>query len=84
MLILIYQKNMNKYVYAEATQDFWPQLRTIMAPSYREAVDKVIESYSDEFPDKDFSSVENWENLHEFLNASVDIDLSDLKDVEEL
>jgi len=75
---------MNKYVYAEATQDFWPQLRTIMAPSYREAVDKVIENYSDQFPDEDFSNIENWENLQEFLNTSVDIDLSDLEDVEEL
>ncbi len=75
---------MNKYVYAEATQDFWPQLRTIMAPSYREAVDKVIENYSDQFPDEDFSNIENWEDLQEFLNVSVDIDLSDLEDVEEL
>lgn len=75
---------MNKYVYAEATQDFWPQLKTVMAQSYREAVDKVIENYSDQFPDEDFSDIENWEDLQDFLNVNFSFDLSDLEDVEEL
>lgn len=75
---------MNKYVYAEATQDYWPQLRTVIAPSYREAVDKVIENYSDQFPDEDFSGIENWEDLQDFLNVNFSFDLSDLEDVEEL
>ena len=76
---------MNKYVYAEATQDFWPQLRTIMAPSYREAVDKVIENYSDQFPDDDdFSVIEDWDDLRDELNSKFGFDLSDLEDVEEL
>lgn len=75
---------MNKYVYAEATQDYWPQIKTVVAQSYREAVDKVIEKYSDEFPDEDFSNVENWEDLQDILNSNCNFDLSDLEDVEEL
>lgn len=75
---------MNKYVYAEATQDYWPQIKTVVAQSYREAVDKVIEKYSDEFPDEDFSKVENWEDLQDILNSTCSFDLSDLEDVEEL
>lgn len=76
---------MNKYVYAEATQDFWPQLKTVVAPSYREAVDKVIENYSDQFPDDDdFSVIEDWYDLRNELNSKFGFDLSDLEDVEEL
>ena len=75
---------MNKYVYAEATQDYWPQIKTVVAQSYNEAVDKIIEKYSDEFPDEDFSKVENWEDLQDILNSTCSFDLSDLEDVEEL
>lgn len=75
---------MNKYVYAEATQDYWPQIKTIMAKSYNEAVEKIIEKYTDEFPDENFSNVDNWEDLQDLLNDRCGIDLSDLEDYEEL
>ena len=76
---------MNKYVYAEATQDYWPQIKTVVAQSYNEAVDKVIEKYSDKFSDDDdFSVIEDWDDLRDELNSKFGFDLSDLEDVEEL
>lgn len=77
---------MGKYVYAESTVDYYPQLKTIVAPSYIEAVDKVREKYRvqlEEYPD-DWDNLDDWNDLQDFLNENYDISLSDLEDIEEL
>ena len=37
---------MNKYLWAECTTDYWPSIKTIMAKSYNDAVEKVINKYA--------------------------------------
>ncbi len=76
---------MNKYVYAEATQDFWPQIKTISAKSYNDAVEKLIMQYGDELDDdKILDTIENWDQLSEYLNDHYTIALSDLEDYDEI
>lgn len=76
---------MNKYVYAEATQDFWPQIKTISAKSYNDAVEKLIMQYGDELDDdKILDTIENWDQLSEYLNDNYTIALSDLEDYDEI
>ena len=76
---------MNKYVYAEATQDYWPQIKTVSAKSYNDAVEKLIIQYGNELDDdKILDTIEDWEQLREYLNDNYNIALSDLEDYEEL
>ena len=52
---------MNKYVWAEATQDYWPEIKTIMATSYNDAVEKLIIKYGTELDDdKILNSIDDW------------------------
>lgn len=75
----------NKYVYAEATQDYWPQIKTISAKSYNDAVEKLIMQYGNDLDDdKILDTIEDWEQLREYLNDNYTIALSDLEDYEEL
>ena len=75
---------MNKYVYAEASQDYWPQIKTIEAHSYNDAVDKIIDKYSTELDDDSFLEFDNWDKFREELNYKKAIALSDLEIYEEL
>ena len=76
---------MNKYVYAEATQDYWPQIKTVSAKSYNDAVEKLIMQYGNELDDdKILDTIEDWDQLSEYLNDNYTIALSDLEDYEEL
>lgn len=76
---------MNKYVYAEATQDFWPQIKTISAKSYNDAVEKLIMQYGNELDDdKILDTIEDWDQLSEYLNDNYTIALSDLEDYDEI
>lgn len=75
---------MSKYVYAEATTDYYPSIRTVVANSYGDAVDKVIELYKEQFTEDDFEIVDDWESLQDYLNKNYYIALSDLEDIEEL
>ena len=75
---------MNKYVYAEATQDYWPQIRTVSAKSYNDAVEKVINEYSNNLDDDDLLECYYWEEFREKLNDSHTIALSDLEIYEEI
>lgn len=76
---------LNKYIYAEATQDYWPQIKTISAKSYNDAVEKVIMRYGNELEDDEIlDTIEDWKQLQEYLNDSHSIALSDLEDYEEL
>lgn len=76
---------MNKYVYAEATQDYWPQIKTVSAKSYNDAVEKLIMQYGNELEDdKILDTIEDWDQLNEYLNNRYTIALSDLEDYDEI
>ena len=76
---------MNKYIWAEATQDYWPEIKTIMAPSYKDAVEKLIIKYGTELDDdKILDSIEDWQQLSEYLNDRYNIALSNLEDYDEI
>ncbi len=76
---------MNKYIWAEATQDYWPEIKTIMAPSYKDAVEKIIIKYGTELDDdKILNSIDDWQQLSEYLNDKYTIALSNLEDYDEI
>lgn len=76
---------MNKYIWAEATQDYWPEIKTIMAPSYKDAIEKLIIKYGTELDDdKILDSIDDWQQLSEYLNDNYTIALSNLEDYDEI
>ena len=75
---------MNIYLYAEATQDFWPEIKKISANSYNDAVEKLIEKYSDQLDDSDILCLNNIEKLQGYLNDEYTIAISDLQDYESI
>ena len=76
---------MNKYLWADCPIDVWPSIRTISAKSYNDAVEKLIMQYGNELDDdKILDTIEDWEQLSEYLNTNYTIALSDLEDYEEL
>lgn len=76
---------MNKYVYAEATEDYWPQIKTIEARSYNDAVNKIVDKYATELDDDELLTYEDdWESFRDFLNEFKVIALSDLEIYEEI
>jgi len=75
---------MNKYLWAECTTDYWPTIRTIMAKSYNDAVEKIINKYATELDNDDILKYDDWEDFREFLNEERNIALSDLEIYEEI
>ena len=75
---------MNKYLWAECPVDVYPVIRTIMARSYNDAVEKIINTYSVELDDDDILNYDNWDLFRDYLNDRHDIALSDLEIHEEL
>lgn len=76
---------MNKYLFAECQTDYWPELKTIMAKSYNDAVERLIIKYGEELDDDDIlNTIDNWEQLREHLNSNYSIALSDLEIIDEL
>jgi hypothetical protein len=75
---------MNKYLWAEATQDYWPSIKTISAKSFNDAVEKIINKYSEELDDDAILDIDNWDDLSEYLNGKYIIALSVLEDIDEL
>ena len=76
---------LNKYVYAESTQDYWPEIKTVSAKSYNDAVEKLIMQYGNDLDDdKILDTIEDWEQLRDYLNENYTIALSDLEIYEEL
>ena len=76
---------MNKYLYAECPTDYWPQIKTISAKSYNDAVEHLIMKYGNELDDDTIlDTIEDWEQLREYLNENYSIALSDLEVYEEL
>ena len=76
---------LNKYVYAESTQDYWPQIKSFSAKSYNYCVEKLIMQYGNELEDDAIlDTIEDWEQLRDYLNENYTIALSDLEIYEEL
>lgn len=76
---------MNKYLWAECPTDYWPTIKTLMAKSYNDAVEIIITKYGNELDDDSIlDSIEDWEQLREYLNDNHSIALSDLEIYEEL
>ena len=75
---------MNKYLFAECTTDYWPQIKTIMAKSYNDAVEKIINKYAEFFDDDDILKLDDWDTLRDELNTVYTVALSDLEIYEEI
>jgi hypothetical protein len=76
---------MNKYLWAECSQEFWPIIKTIMAKSYNDAVEKLIIQYGEQFDDDTIlNTIDDWEQLRGYLNDKYSLALSDLEIYEEL
>lgn len=75
---------MDKYVYAECTQDYWPEIKTVMAKSYNDAVEKLINKYGTEFNDDNILNLDDFRKFREYLNENYSIALSDLEIYEEI
>ena len=75
---------MNKYLWAECPSDYWPIIKTIMAKSYNNAVEKIINEYATELDDDDVLKYDNWDDFREYLNDVKNIALSDLEIHEEI
>lgn len=75
---------LNKYLYAECPVDYWPSIKIISAKSYNDAVEKLINKYGEEYEDDEILSIEEFEQLREYLNDKYSLAISDLEDIEEL
>ena len=76
---------MNKYLRAECPVEYWPSIKTLVARSYNDAVEKLIIKYGEQFDDDVIlNTVETWDQLREHLNNSYNIALSDLEEIDEL
>ena len=76
---------MNKYVWAECPTDIWPVIKSIVAPSYKDAVEKLIIQYGTNLDDDEIlNTIDDWEQLSEYLNDKYTIALSDLEDYDEI
>jgi hypothetical protein len=76
---------MNEYIYAECLADYWPVIKKIMAKSYNDAVEKIIEKYGQSLDDDTIlNSIEDWDKLRDYLNNKYTIALSDLEIIDEL
>ena len=75
---------MNKYVFSECTVDYWPTIETVMANSYQNAVDKLIDKYAKELDDDNILKFDEFKLFREYLNEQYSIALSDLEIYEEI
>ena len=75
---------MNKYVFSECTVDYWPTIETVMANSYQNAVDKLIDKYAKDLDDDNILKFDEFKLLREYLNEQYSIALSDLEIYEEI
>lgn len=76
---------MNKYIWAECPSDIWPEIKSIVAPSYKDAVEKLIIRYGTDLDDDEIlNTIDDWEQLSEYLNEKYTIALSNLEDYDEI
>jgi len=74
---------MNKYVYSEM-YDF-PEIKTIMGKSYKDAVERLINKYVEKYEnDEDLPKIDNLEDLQIYMSDTYEVELSDLIDIDEL
>lgn len=74
---------MNKYVYSEMC-DF-PEIKTIMGKSYKDAVERLINKYVEQYEnDDELPKIDNLEDLQLYMSDNYDVELSDLIDIDEL
>lgn len=75
---------MDKYIWAEA-QNSDVEIKSIMATSFNNAEEKVIEKYAIEFEEDDsFADIFDWEELSYHLYSEYGICLSKLEIIDEL
>lgn len=75
---------MNKYIYCECTTECWPEIKTIMAKSYNDAVEKLINNYLVQFDDDHIAEISDFLELRDYLNEQYNVALSDLEIYEEI
>ena len=75
---------MNKYLWAECAEYYWPVIKTLVAKSYNHAVEKIINNYSTELDDDELLKYDDWKQFREYLNDTHTIALSDLEIYEEI
>ena len=75
---------MNKYIYCETPVDYWPSIKTLMANSYNDAVERLIQKYSEEFEDDEICKIDNLKQLQEYLNETYNLAIGGLEDIEEI
>ena len=76
---------MNLYIWADCPIDEYPIIRHIVAKSYNDAVEKIIIDYGNELNDDTIlDTIEDWEQLRDYLNETYTIALSDLEIPEEM
>lgn len=75
---------MNKYIYSFCYSDSWPDINSISGKSYSDAVEKLIEKFTNEFEDDDIAKIDDIEDLQDYLNDKYGIVISDLTDYETL
>lgn len=75
---------MNKYIYSECTEEYWPSLKSLLATSYQNGIEKLINYYSHQFDDDKILDLDNIKALQEYLNEKYNFVISDLEDIEEL
>ena len=75
---------MNKYIYTECYQDYWPNFKSIVAKSYDDAIEKLVENYTNALEDDEIAKISEFEDLQEYLNREYNIVISDLIDYDEL
>lgn len=78
------KSKMNLYIYPEATVDYWPQIKTVFAKSYNDAVEKVIKNYATQLGDDSILDFENYQDFCDYLNDEYTIALGDLIDSDTL
>ena len=75
---------MNKYIYSICYSDSWPNIESISGKSYSDAVEKLVEKFTDKFEDDNIAKIDNMEDLQDYLNYNHEIVISDLTDYEAL
>ena len=76
---------MNKYLWSECSIEDWPVIKTCIAKSYPDAVEKIVNKYGERFDDDSiFNMNDDWETFREYMNENYNLALSDLEDFDEL
>lgn len=75
---------MDKYVWAECPDECWPTLKSIQARSYQDALERVINHYTEYFDDDKIGNCENISQLQGYLWDYHEVAISDIEIIDEL